>query len=569
VLQVVVHEKGGRTQRFNFEGDSFSVGRDEDNDLVLDRPNVSKHHLRLRRRQGKIEVLDLSSTNGTYVNGRIVAPNDPRVVQRSDRIYLGDFILMLEGDDPAIRPLSRGAIKVSDDAGGDRVQAIAEPPDAPLLSGPEDSVITSAAKVASAGVESTYLDRLADRIIKTMLENIGALDPTRGESLTEEREAEARRMVVGLIERMQELGELEDGVDVAALRDRILRELLETGPLGPLLVDDDVMEIQVVGGGYLRVLRQGAKAPALTQARFSGGRALALAIRRLAKAWGFWSEGAQVLEGKVDGGFYMYALLPPSHANEPVLSLRRTKTDASTLETLVQEGVLSQDMREVLRAAATGRRRVLICASGGTNLDRFMSAVVGEIPENLRVACISDTGRLGAGRKGWVQLRRMSDPADGVGLSDALGVVLRGGVDLVVSQRCRHEDAAAVLDAIAGAAGGAIVSMWGIDSAHAMWRLAGLSTVAAGAIQNLTVSLARSLDLLVRLANGVSGEPMQVVEIVEPRVTGSDEIVHMPIFRAIRGPDGTTSFQPTGTVPSFVQDLGDLGITLPPRLFKA
>ena len=569
MLQVVVHEKGGRTQRFNFEGDSFSVGRDEDNDLVLDRPNVSKHHMRLRRRQGKIEVLDLQSTNGTYLNGRIVPPDEPRTVGRSDRIYLGDFILMLEGDDPAIAPLARGRVRVKDGAGGDRVEEIDVPPDEPLLAGTEDSVITSAAKVASAGVESTVLDRIADRIIKTMLENIEALDPTRGVELTEDKEEEARRMVVGLIERMQEIGELGEGVDGQALRDRILRELLETGPLGELLADDEVLEIQVVGGGYIRVLREGSQVPVLTERRFSGDRALALAIRRLAKTWGFWSEGAQVLEGKVDAGFYMYALLPPTHANAPVLSLRRTKTDASTLETLVHEGVLSQDMREVLRAAAAGMRRVLICASGGTNLDRFMGAIVGEIPEHMRVVCISDTGRLGAGRKGWVQLRRMSDPSDGVGLSDALGVVLRGGVDLLVSQRCRHEDAAAVLDAIAGAAGGAIVSMWGIDSAHAMWRLAGLSTVAAGAIQNLTVSLARSLDLLVRLAKGVSGEPMQVVEIVEPRVTGSDEIVHMPIFRAIKGPDGATAFQPTGTVPAFVREIGELGITVPARIFKA
>ncbi|RMG96350.1 MAG: FHA domain-containing protein [Deltaproteobacteria bacterium] len=569
MLQVVVHEKGGRTQRFNFEGDSFTVGRGEDNDLVLDRPNISTHHLRLRRRQGKIEVIDLQSTNGTYVNGRVVPPDEPRTVQRSDRIYIGDFILMLEGDDPAIRPLSRGRIKVEAEDGTSRVREILTPADEPLLADAEGSVITSAARVASAGVESSYLDRLTDRVIKTMLENIDALDPTRDEALTEEREEEARRMVAGLVDRMQEIGELEEGVDVAAMRDRILRELLETGPLGELVADDEVMEIQVVGGGYIRVLREGSKVPVLTERRFSGDRALGLAIRRLAKKWGFWSEGAQVLEGKVDAGFYMYALLPPTHANAPVLSLRRTKTDASTLEALVHEGVLSLEMREVLRAAIAGTRRVLICASGGTNLDRFMGAIVGEIPEHMRVACISDTGRLGAGHKGWVQLRRMTDPADGVGLSDSLGVVLRGGLDLLVSQRCRHEDAAAVLDAIAGAASGAIVSMWGIDSAHAMWRLAGLSTVAAGAIHNLTVSLARSLDLLVRLAKGVSGEPMQVIEIVEPRVTGSDEIVHMPIFRAIKGPDGATAFQATGTVPAFVRELGDMGVSLPTTMFKA
>ena len=83
VLTIVVHEKGGKTQRFPFEGDQFSVGRLDDNDLWLDRANVSSYHLRLRRLQGSVEVLDLESTNGTYVNGRRI--RTPRRVRRSAR----------------------------------------------------------------------------------------------------------------------------------------------------------------------------------------------------------------------------------------------------------------------------------------------------------------------------------------------------------------------------------------------------------------------------------------------------------------------------------------------------
>jgi Flp pilus assembly CpaF family ATPase len=252
----------------------------------------------------------------------------------------------------------------------------------------------------------------------------------------------------------------------------------------------------------------------------------------------------------------------------PVLSLRRTKTDAMTLAALVGESVLSEDMRSVIAAALRGNRRLLICASGGVNLDRFMGALVGELPDDKRVVCISDTGRLGASRKGWVQVRRIADPADGIGLSDALGVVLRGGVDMLVSQRCRHEDAAAVIDAISGATAGAVVSLWGIDSAHGLSRLAALSTVASGAISALTVALARSVDLLIRLSVGVAGEPMQIIEIVEPRVQDKGEIVHMPLFRALKRPDGGTEFQPTGTVPQFLGELGARGITVPKTVFK-
>jgi pilus assembly protein CpaF len=580
VLRVVVHEKGGRTQRFNFDGDLFAVGREEDNDLVLDRVNISKHHLRFRRRDGLVEVVDLGSTNGTYVNGRRV--EQPRAIRRSDRIYVGDYILMVEGDDAAIAPVERAEVLVPGTDGRPQVRAVTRPPEKrnggeplppPKLITEDDSgLLTSARRVPPAGVASTYLDKIANRILQTALANVYRLDPVKAPEIPEADRIEALNLVDSLIADMQRAGELEEGVAIESLKSTIHREMLETGPLEQLMSDPEVREIQVVGSGPIRVLRQGAGEGAkaeVTHHRFSGDRAVVLATQRLARKWGLLVEGSQVLEGKVDSGFTMYGVLPPNQIRSPVLNLRRNPTDANNLSSLVQEGVLSSDMAELLQAAIRGCRRILICASGATNLDRFMSAVIGEIPDELRVVCISDTGHLGGSRSGWVQVRRIADPADTLGLSDALGVVLRGGVDMLVSQRCRHEDAAAVMDAFAGATQGAIVSLWGIDSAHALWRLAGLSTVASGAISALTVSLARSVDLLIRLSVGVSNEAMQIVEIVEPRVKEGNELIHMPLFRAERDPDGATVFKPTGTIPLFVRQLEQIGISVPKRIFTA
>ncbi len=582
MLRVVVHEKGGRTQRFNFEGDQFAVGREEDNDLVLDRVNVSKHHLRFRRHAGAVEVVDLGSTNGTYVNGRKVG--QPRSVKRSDRIYVGDYILMLEGDDTSIAPLERAELMVTGPDGHPHARSVALPPvsgaDTPLPphvvrlvdeSGDDSGLFTSARRLPSAGAESSYLDRLANRVLQAVLVNVHDLDPTHAGEITEAVRDEAITLIDGLLAQMRDNGEIEDGVDIDALRTTIVCEAIELGPLTQLMKEAEIQEIQVVGNAAIRVVRDGGAGTnhvELLERRFSGERAIVLSAQRLAKKWGFFSEGSQVLEGKVDDGFTMYAMLPPSPIRLPVLQLRRNRTDANTLNALVDEGVLSSEMCEVLQAAVRGCRRLLIVASGATNLDRFMGAVIGEIPEELRVVCISDTGALGGSRPGWVQVRRIADVADTVALSDALGLVLRGGSDMLVSQRCRHEDAAAVMDAFAGATRGVIASLWGIDSAHGLWRLAGLSTVAAGAIQALTFSLARSVDLLIRLSVGVSGEPMQVAEIIEPRVNDVGEFVHMPIFRAQRGEGGRTVFKPTGTVPTFIRHLAEAGIAVPMRVFK-
>jgi pilus assembly protein CpaF len=584
VLKVVVHEKGGRTQRFNFDTDQFAVGREDDNDLVLDRVNISKYHLRFRRHQGRVEVVDLGSTNGTYVNGRKV--EQPRAVRRSDRIYVGDYILMLEGDEASISPVKRSDVVMAGPDAHPQTRAVAVPPperddgeplpmeevSTPLsrLIADDSDLLTSARRVAPAGVESTYLDRIANRVLQTVLVNVAGLDPLRFAEVSDEDRQSAIALVDGLLRDMVRGGELEEGVDIDALRDEIVRELVELGPLTGLMKDERIREIQVAGAAAIRAVRErvgGGAEIELTNRRFSGDRAVVLAVHRMARKWGFLVEGSQVLEGKVDDGFSMYALLPPTQVRSPVLNLRRHRTDANNLTSLVQEGVLSPDMAELIAASIRGCRRILVSASGGTNLDRFMGALAGEIPDELRVACISDSGRLGAGRRGWLQVRRIADPSDTIGLSDALGVVLRGGLDMLVSQRCRHEDAAAVMDAFAGATRGAIVSLWGIDSAHALWRLAGLSTVAAGAIGALTVSLARSVDLLIRLNVGVNQEAMQVVELVEPRVQAGDQIVHVPIFQAQRDGEKNTVFLPTGEQPAFIAELAEQGIAVPTRMF--
>ncbi len=579
VLQVVVHERGGKAQRITFTGDSFTVGREDDNDLVLDRPNVSKYHLRLRRHEGSIEVIDLDSTNGTYVNGRRIA--EPRVVRRADRVYVGDYIIMLDGDDDAIAPRDRAEIAGVGPDGRPATVPVSVLPGGreagePLPSAEEAraAVMTSARRVAAPGSESAYLDKIASRVLQGVLVNVRGLDPYVAAEPSEADRTQAMSIVDGLVQRLLAAGELEEGVDLDGLRGTIGRELLALGPLDELMKDESIVEIHAVGGGPVRLVRRdeerrGRERTVVTDRRFSGDRALTLAIQRLARKWGFLVEGAQVLEGRVSDGFSMYALVPPTAVKTPVLSLRRTRSDASNLQALVQDGVLSKEMRDVLAAAVQGCLRVVVCASGGVNLDRFMQALVGEVPDSLRVLCISDTGRLGATRKGWVQVRRIADATDGVMLSDALGVVMRGGVDMLIAQRCRHEDAAATIDALSGATRGAIVSLWGIDSAHALSRLAALSTVASGAIDALTVALARSVDVLVRLNVGVNGESMQVIELVEPRVKEGNTVEHVSLFRAERTEDEKTVFKAAGVVPHFVKLLDAQGITLSAKSFEA
>ena len=52
------------------------LGRDADNDIVLDDLLVSRHHAELRHTDSGLQVVDLGSRNGTYLNGRRVSAAD-------------------------------------------------------------------------------------------------------------------------------------------------------------------------------------------------------------------------------------------------------------------------------------------------------------------------------------------------------------------------------------------------------------------------------------------------------------------------------------------------------------
>ncbi|MCY1006077.1 hypothetical protein OV079_10990 [Nannocystis pusilla] len=245
------------------------------------------------------------------------------------------------------------------------------------------------------------------------------------------------------------------------------------------------------------------------------------------------------------------------------------RTDANNLTALVQEGVLSADMREFLVAALKSCRRVLVCASGGVNLDRFMRALVGEIPESLRVACISDSGRLGSARKGWIPVRRLTEANDKIELGPVLGVLLRGGLDLLISQQCGHQDAAGVIDALAGASRGAVVSLWGINTAHALSRLAALGTASGGAVQGLTLSLAHAIDVVIRLNSGVNLESMQVIEIIEPDTRADSSIEYRQLFVTGKSEDGATEFKDTPALQQVLRKMINQGGEVPQRLLRS
>lgn len=73
-----------------------SIGRNKDNDIVLDEPTVSAVHARIVSEKNAWRVINLLSSNGTFVNGKKITQHP---LSHGDRIRFGEVAFYFEAAD--------------------------------------------------------------------------------------------------------------------------------------------------------------------------------------------------------------------------------------------------------------------------------------------------------------------------------------------------------------------------------------------------------------------------------------------------------------------------------------
>jgi len=65
------------------------LGRGADNKVRIPDRVISRYHAQIQCRQGRCQILDLGSVNGTFVNGERLRPHVPHSIRPGDRLNLG------------------------------------------------------------------------------------------------------------------------------------------------------------------------------------------------------------------------------------------------------------------------------------------------------------------------------------------------------------------------------------------------------------------------------------------------------------------------------------------------
>ena len=100
--------EAGRPDRIVTVRDTMTIGRDSDNDIVLESKTVSRCHAMLMRKAAELLLVDLASTNGTLLNGLPIQPDEPLRLNDGDELRFGQvlarYVASKNVDDPRNSP---------------------------------------------------------------------------------------------------------------------------------------------------------------------------------------------------------------------------------------------------------------------------------------------------------------------------------------------------------------------------------------------------------------------------------------------------------------------------------
>ncbi|HRX82653.1 MAG TPA: FHA domain-containing protein, partial [Pirellulaceae bacterium] len=83
-------------RRYDLDDDAISLGRDNDNSIQLHDNEVSRHHAEVRSDEEGFLLVDLNSSNGSFVNGNQITE---QLLVNGDRVQLGRTLMIFTGSD--------------------------------------------------------------------------------------------------------------------------------------------------------------------------------------------------------------------------------------------------------------------------------------------------------------------------------------------------------------------------------------------------------------------------------------------------------------------------------------
>ncbi len=99
--KIVLSLEDNPIKEFELENKEMTVGRRSSNDIQIQNLAVSGRHARIMRTSDGMVLEDMNSTNGTYVNGRLIKK---QALSDGDEVIIGKYKLVFYDTTPVTHP---------------------------------------------------------------------------------------------------------------------------------------------------------------------------------------------------------------------------------------------------------------------------------------------------------------------------------------------------------------------------------------------------------------------------------------------------------------------------------
>ncbi|WP_426751482.1 ATPase, T2SS/T4P/T4SS family [Myxococcus sp. Y35] len=485
---ITLAEKGGGTEQREYHKNEVTIGRLPGNDIILAKGNVSKYHSRIVAKDGKFIIVDMKSTNGTFVNGKKIAA--PQVLKPTDQVYIGDYILnveALEDEGPAMTRAGQPEEEYYDDQGEepyeDEEGAYEDeepyeeeepPPPAPSPKNMPASLASALAKnkrkVDPRVERYTRLQKeIHDRLIEYL--DLRRMDMDRlGDDELWRRTEKAIR---DIIDQMEADGELPEDVDREELLTDVINEALGLGPLEAFLASDEISEIMVNHANQIYIERKGKLT--LSEKTFSSNQAVLGVIERIVAPIGRRiDESSPLVDARLKDGSRVNAIIPPLALKGPCITIRKFKKDSLKISDLIKFKTVTAQMAEFLEMCVKARRNIVISGGTGSGKTTTLNIISSFIPEGERIITVEDAAELQLPQDHWVQLESRPPNLEGKGaitIRELVKNCLRMRPDRIVVGECRSGETLDMLQAMNTGHDGSLTTLHANTPRDAIARL--------------------------------------------------------------------------------------------------
>jgi pilus assembly protein CpaF len=305
----------------------------------------------------------------------------------------------------------------------------------------------------------------------------------------------------------------------------LVDDMIGFGPLEPLLADETINDIMVNGPQQVYVERKGKLE--LTDVRFrDNAHVMNVAQRIVTRVGRRVDETCPIADARLPDGSRVNIIAPPLAIDGCSISIRKFSKKTITLDVMVRQRNMSEDLGKVLKIAAACRLNVVISGGTGSGKTTMLNAMSQLIDPAERVVTIEDAAELQLQQPHVVRLETRPPNLEGTGeitMRDLVKNALRMRPDRIICGEVRGAEALDMLQAMNTGHDGSMCTLHANNPREALTRMENMIGMAAvnlpskavrtqivGAV-NLIVQVQRMRDGIRRITHvteviGMEGE---------------------------------------------------------------